>query len=47
MKNEIKFNKRPYAENKLVASYETLRTFQVRGQAKDFKKFSTEIVLKT
>ena len=47
MKNEIKFNKRPYAENKLVASYETLRAFQVREQAKDFKKFSTEIVLKT
>ena len=39
MKNEIKFNKRPYAENKLAASYEILRTFQNRGRTKKVKKF--------
>ena len=27
MKNKTKFNKRPYAENELVASYETLQKF--------------------
>ena len=30
MKNKTKINKRPYAENELVASYETFKIFQVR-----------------
>ena len=44
MKNETKFNKRPYAKNELVASYDTLKNFQIRGQNIQFKEFSTEIV---
>ena len=28
MKNKTKFNKRPYAENEVVTSYETLKIFQ-------------------
>ena len=44
MKNETKFNKRPYAKNELVASYDTLKIFQTRGLNIQFKEFSTEIV---
>ena len=31
MKNKTKFNKKPYPENEVVASNETLNLFQVRG----------------
>ena len=31
MKNKTKFNKKPYPENEMVASNETLNLFQVRG----------------
>ena len=36
MKNETKFNKRPWkdAENELVVSYETLKIFQVKAKYK-------------
>ena len=35
IENKTKVNERPYAENELVPSYETLKNFQVRGQIID------------